>query len=338
MTIEEQWSAMEAEGVADGWRLQLARPLKDHPLFVALDGPRRALLLRVASSFIPPRHAWPACAGLEVVAVQLSEHTYLGVALKESRFRDVFTALAEDLVRRIEKSPSPNLAVETLLGELRRWQKFLAASGGGLSLEAQRGLWGELQFLSKFLLPALGESAVDGWTGPAGAHQDFQYAAGSIEVKTTLATQPQVVRITSERQLDDAHIAILFLHTFALDVLQGGMATLPAAVDSVRTALASHSAAAERFEDALLAAGYFDVHAPRYAGTGYVIRSATTFRVAPGFPRLVESDLPSGVGDAHYGLSLAACDSFTVPSEAMTAALTGGGATTTASLPETNPV
>lgn len=337
MTIEEQWSAMEAEGVTDGWRLKLARPIKDHPLFVALDGARRALLLRVPSSHIPPRHAWPACAGLEIVAVQLSDHTYLGVVLREIRFRDVFTALAETLVRRIEKTESPNVAVETLIGELRRWQKFLAASGGGLSVEAQRGLWGELHFLSKFLLPALGESAVQGWTGPAGAHQDFQYPAASIEVKTTLATQPQVVRITSERQLDDSHIALLFLHTFALDVLQGGMATLPSAVDSVRTALASHTSAAERFEDSLLAVGYFDVHAPRYAGNGYAVRSSTTYRVAPGFPRLIESDLPSGVGDTHYGLSLAACAPFTVPSEAVIAALNDGDATTIASSPTTHP-
>lgn len=338
MTIEEQWAAMEAEGLTDGWRLQLARPLKDHPLFIALDGARRVLLLRIPSSFIPPRQAWPSCAGLEIVAVQLSEHAYLGVTLKETRFRDVFTALAEDLVRRIEKSQSPRAAVETLIGELKRWQKFLAASGGGLSLEAQRGLWGELHFLSDFLLPALGESAVAGWTGPAGAHQDFRYAGACIEIKTTLATQPQVVRIASERQLDDSHIAFLFLHSLALDVIQGGMATLPAAVYSVRAALASHPATAECFEDALLAMGYFDVHAPRYAGSGYVIRSATTFRVAPGFPRLVESDLPSGVGDAHYGLSLSACNLFTVPLEAVGAALNGGCAGMTASIPAKIPV
>jgi hypothetical protein len=56
-------------------------------------------------------------------------------------------------------------AVATLLGQLVRWQKFLAASVEGLSDEAQRGLWGELHCLRERLLPALGAAAVAGWKG-----------------------------------------------------------------------------------------------------------------------------------------------------------------------------
>jgi hypothetical protein len=33
-----------------------------------------------------------------------------------------------------------------------------------------------------------------------------------VEVKTTAAKQPQSVRITSERQLDDTGVGALFLH------------------------------------------------------------------------------------------------------------------------------
>ncbi len=41
------------------------------------------------------------------------------------------------------------------------------------------------------------------WRGPEPAHQDFQFTSGAVEVKATAAKQPQSVRITSERQLDD---------------------------------------------------------------------------------------------------------------------------------------
>lgn len=325
MTIEAQWQALETEARAlgdEGWRLRLARPVGGHPLFAATSGGRRVLLLRVAPAVIPPRADWPVCDGLEVLAVTLDQHAYLGVALREPRFADVFAALAEDLARRIEASAASGAAgVTVLLGQLRRWQRFLASAREGLTPAAQRGLWGELHFFHTRLLPLLGGAAVDGWKGPEGAHQDFQFSTAWIEVKTTLAKQPQSVRIASERQLDDTRAAALFLHVLALEAHDGGAATLPAEVAAARAALAAWPAARENFEDALLAAGYLDQHAPRYASVGYAVRQTQDYRVAPGFPRIVEAGLPTGVGDASYQLNLAACAGFTTPPTTLTEAL-----------------
>lgn len=322
MTIEDQWLALESELHGDGWRMQLARPLKGHPLFVAIEGARRALLLRVPASTIPPRHLWPACTGLEVLAVQLAGHAHLGVALREPRFGDVFTALAEDLARRVEQERGePIHVVAVFISQLTRWQRFLAASAVGLSAEAQRGLWGELHFLHTRLLPTLGGAAVAGWKGPEGAHQDFQFSGAWIEVKTTLAKQPQTVLIASERQLDDTLAPALFLHVLMLESQEGGLSTLPALVTQVRSALGAWPASREPFEEALLAAGYLDRHAPRYAGVGYAVRQTDDFRVGLGFPRIVEADLPAGVGDASYQLSLAACAGFITPASSLTATL-----------------
>lgn len=325
MTIETQWQALESEARSlgdEGWRLRLARPVGGHPLFAATSGGRRVLLLRVAAALIPPRADWPECDGLEVLAVTLDQHAYLGVALREPRFADVFAALAEDLARRIEAAAASGAAgVTVLLGQLRRWQRFLASARDGLDPAAQRGLWGELHFLRTRLLPLLGGAAVDGWKGPEGAHQDFQFTTAWIEVKTTLAKQPQAVRIASERQLDDTRAPALFLHVLALESHEGGAATLPAAVADLRMALAPWPAARESFEDALLAAGYLDQHAPRYAAVGYAVRQAQDYRIGPNFPRIVEASLPAGVGEVNYGLSLAACLNFTVPSSALAALL-----------------
>lgn len=327
MTIDAQWTALEAEphGLANGsWRLRLARPVGGHPLFAAVSSGRRALLLRVNVSAIPPRSTWPACTGLDVLSVILDDHAYIGVMLKEPRFADVFAALAEDLAGRIESAePKPAALVGVFLGQLRRWQRFLASKAEGLSPAEQRGLWGELHLLQNLLLPALDTSvAVSGWKGPESAHQDFQYRAAWIEVKTTLAKQPQSVRITSERQLDDTHAPALFLHVLALEAQVDGRDTLPARVSALRTALGSSSAARELFEDGLLAVGYRDIDAPRYASPGYAVRRVETFRVAPGFPRIIEGPLPAGVGDVSYALDLAACAAFVVPTAELTATLT----------------
>lgn len=166
--------------------------------------------------------------------------------------------------------------------------------------------------LREYLLPVMGSSAVAGWKGGERAHQDFQFLTGSVEVKTTLAKQPQVVRITSERQLDDVATPVLFLMVIALDRQEGSGETLPVLVDSLRAALGPDPAARERFEDALMAAAYLDVHATRYADHGYLVRSERLFRVGQGFPRIVESGLPEGIGDVNYGLSVAACQPHAV--------------------------
>ena len=45
------------------------------------------------------------------------------------------------------------------------------------------------------------------------------------------------------------------------------------------------------------------------------------FRVSPKFPRLAEADMPPGVGDANYALSVAACEPFRVELSVVEAAL-----------------
>jgi hypothetical protein len=243
---------------------------------------------------------------------------HIGVILAEPRFADVFDALAVDLARRVEEASDAEGAVIALLGQLHRWQRFLTATAQGLEAAAQRGLWGELHFLGECLLPAIGPSeAIAAWTGPQGAHQDFQAASAWVEVKTTLAKQPHAVRITSERQLDDTHAPALFLRVLLLESHEAGPDSLPARVAMLRSALEEAPGARENFEDALLSSGYLDRDAARYISPGYVVRRADTFRVGLGFPRIIESDLPTGVGDASYKLSLAACENFSVPLTAL---------------------
>ena len=167
-------------------------------------------------------------------------------------------------------------------------------------------------------MPALDPMAVAGWKGGERAHQDFQFPTGAVEVKTTLAKQPQVVRITSERQLDDSAWPALFLQVIALETRDGGGETLPTMVATLRAKLMSDGTALESFEDGLVAYGYLDAHVSRYAERGYLVRSEKLFHVKRGFPRLTERELAPGIGDVDYGLAVAACESFaTKPAPAL---------------------
>ena len=330
MQIEDLWKAIEADAAAGktsagGWLLRLVRPAAACPFFVGLElaSRRRVMLLRLPTSLVPSRRMWPRSKGLEPLAVTIEASPHFGVALKEERFADVFTALVEDLIRRVIEAGTPAAQARAFLGQLARWQKFLSASMEGLSQEAQRGLWGELHFLREHLISTLGPAAVSGWKGAERAHQDFQFERSAVEVKTTLAKQPQVVRITSERQLDDRAWPALFLEVIVLDSREGGAETLPAMVGSLRAKLHADMSAQEQFEEGLLAAGYLDAHASRYGERGYLVRSEKLFRVKRGFPRVTERELPAGVGDVNYGLAIAACEAFLLDEAGMKKALCG---------------
>ena len=333
MRIEELWLELEREARAGGtsaWITRYALPRTSQPLLVALETSknRRALLLPLPRVAIPGRREWPQCRGLEVFSIVIAGQPHLGVRLRESSCADVFTALAEDVAPRVTATSDPKAAVASLLARLRRWQKFLAAGTAGLSLERQRGLYGELHTLREHLLPRLGaEAAVAAWRAPRSTHQDFQLASGAVEVKTTTAKQPQSVRITSERQLDQAGIPSLFLHVVVLDEREvEGVHTsvgegLPDIVCALRKQLQATAAAAEAFDDRLLDVGYLEVDAPRYENRRFTLRRERTFRVRRGFPCLVEENLPTGVGDVSYALSLAACEPFATNIEEMLATL-----------------
>lgn len=223
MRIEAIWQELEAElqaGAGGAWLLRFALPDPRNTLLVALNSSSqdRALLLPLSSAAIPSRRDWPQCKGLELFAAQVEGTSYFGVRLLDHQYSDVFSALAEDIAPRVVTVADEKGAARVMLDRLRRWQKFLSARADGLSVSRQRGLFGELYFLRYVLLPQIDvQSAIIAWRAPERSHQDFQFASTSIEVKTTTAKQPQVIRVTSERQLDSTGIAALFLVVVVLD-------------------------------------------------------------------------------------------------------------------------
>ena len=96
----------------------------------------------------------------------------------------------------------------------------------------------------------------------------------------------------------------------ALETRELAGETLPQVVAALRALLASDSEAREQFEDKLLLAGYQEAHAARYMDRGYIVRTETFLRVQEGFPLLAERNLPAGIGDVSYGLTVAACTNY----------------------------
>jgi hypothetical protein len=323
MTINETWLQLEASPPPGGGGIMARRihPEAAVDLFLAVEKPTnaRVLILRVKGATVAGKVDLPKAEGFEVcrgfVSLDGKKYCHLSVRLTHPRYGDVFTTLVEDVVKHVLPAPGDPAAVRFLLERLGRWQAFLKRHApDGLGEESQQGLYGELWFLSHHVIPRLGpRAAVCCWKGPTGAPQDFQTPSVSVEVKTASGKQHQTLAISNERQLDSTGVKMLVLFHLSVDVREGAGETLPARVGAVRVLVEADAVAAEELERLLFEAGYLDCHTQTYETRGYTIRETNLFEVRDGFPRIVEADLPNGVGDVRYTISVAECRHYAVP-------------------------
>jgi hypothetical protein len=324
MSIRDLWTELEveSEGLEQGeWIVRRLHPESHCDIRLAVGGsPRRkALLVQVVNRAIPGSVDYPRARGFELSEVPIAgcprTHTTLAVSLTDQAFSEVFSTLLQDIVGHLLQASSDSQVVVELVSRLKVWQCFMEKAGpDGLSPEGQRGLYGELAFLREYLMSRLIPlCAIQAWVGPTGAQQDFQWQRRACEVKTTASKQHQKLRISNELQLDTGSLEVLWLYHLSLDVHRESGETLPQAIETIRSSFAHDPAASDLFAVRLLESGYHSGHAERYSTTGYAVRNATFYLVRDGFPRLIEQDLPSGVGDVSYTISVAACREFQVP-------------------------
>ena len=277
----------------------------------------RTLIARFRTSALPTPYEFPEFKSLRLqIQYEMEngvEKTAVVLHTVQTSANDVFTSLVEDVCRVTASEVQEEQAAIAFQRRLLQWQLLLQKAGSsGLTEEEQQGLYGELYCLKQVILSCLQPIAsVFSWTGPEATAKDFQFAQGvALEVKTTLAKEPQHITISSEKQLDDNGLNRLFLMNVSVERVQNAGETLPDLVESIKSVVAVDPAASSLLNEKLLTVGYADVYASRYKSTGYVLRKLRCFHVQQGFPRLVENNLPDGVGNVRYFVSVAACQPF----------------------------
>lgn len=320
MTVtEDEWSELESPQDTPGrssLRLHPESPL-DIFLSVSHPGRQRMLVLRAdarsADPIVRSVGRLPKAAGIEMNLSAVSRVEYeLQVILTADGLREVFNPLVTDVAETAKSAPAAAEALAAAVDRFERWQALLrAVSRDGLSAEARRGLYGELLVLADVLLASLGQAeAVEAWTGPTGTNQDFQLSGLAIETKASVAKRPRSIRITSERQLDGTGTPALLLALANLDERRGGSGeSLNRRVEGIRKQLTSPAARA-RFDGLLVQVGYLPGHHDLYEEPRYTLRELRFWHVREGFPRLVESDMPEGVGDCTYHVSTSGLDAY----------------------------
>ncbi|OQX22705.1 MAG: hypothetical protein BWK75_00095 [Candidatus Altiarchaeales archaeon A3] len=242
-----------------------------------------------------------------------SNFLLLNLVLIDKQFMDVFDALIYDVLNSIIKESDIKIILNNYTNRLTKWQSlFERFNTQGLTPEEQKGLFGELFFIRKFLKCNPDYlNIINSWVGSEMQIRDFQSGAWGVEVKTTHGNNHQRVYISSERQLDTSNLENLFLYHISLEVRQQSGETLNQIVDSVCEILNADFSSLNHFKRKLLEAGYFDGHRNLYKHIGYFIRQDIFYKVENEFPRIEERDIRSGVGDVKYSIVISQCSDFT---------------------------
>lgn len=299
--LEKQWSSI---GYTDGGflRIDTNHPLEWHIGYQSIS--QRTLLL---------------VCDAEIAAIESSKSMIVSRRRRESDNRwtlsfellrneqqSVFAILCCDIIEHSRSADTEEEALKLVVSRYKQWSKLLETQCSGLMDERRRkGLLGELLFLEQRLtLSGPSFFVIQGWVGPEGADQDFVYADGWFEIKSTGASAVSVT-ISSLEQLDCADAGELVIKRIDKAAPEKmGAFSLNDVVYRISAMLLGNTETLDLFRAKLSDYGYMDLQ--EYSEQRYFCSGTQRYLVNESFPKLTKSNVPSQVASLHYELDLAA--------------------------------
>lgn len=233
----------------------------------------------------------------------------LSFVLNYPSLDELFVKLCWDLMDSSREDADP---VAKIINRYNSWLRLLQqASHSILSANEQKGLVGELLLLAEAIDNRGAETAVKAWVGPEGADQDFNFEDLWMEVKA-VSIASDTVSISSIQQLDRSDKGILKVYFMDKTTSEGAQTvSLPEQIATVKGRIQSQKLN-DVFDCKLAKAGFFEKDAEQYKGNRYRIAEARCYGVMDTFPRLTKSNVPTGISQAKYSISLAVLESYRI--------------------------
>lgn len=320
MKIKQIWEALENDkSFNQGLLIRRYSGAVLPDVFIALQQPEKLLCIAASISSNVEINI-SSFANLQEIQVnilpdinQKGKNTLL-FKLINNQHKDIFAVLSEDLISSISEETNEKKLVSALLNRFEKWKSlFNKFALQGLTPDEQRGLFGELFFLRKYLQHKSDfQNVLNTWVGASKEIRDFQFNDWALEVKTTIGNNHQKIHISSERQLDSTHLETLFLYHLSLEKTQESGESLPQIILSIQEILQGDTISINRFRAKLYEVGYFEQQENLYSSIGYHVRQGNYYKVEGDFPRLQENELRNGVGDVKYSIILSQCTTFII--------------------------
>ena len=313
LTIKDElalaWRSLARTEADEGWRKIRIASIDSMNIMAGICYPsgREAILVSFSGLPISKTLNFPQGRGFKVTHEKFEDDSRTWITITRSAYGafDLFLLMAVDVVEFLKnsKSDTDSVRYQDLLGRIKAWQHFMKPGRDGLTLEEEIGLAGEVLVLHELINTGIDiDSALECWVGPDDGLQDFEIGIGAIEVKSTLAETEFPAKIQSIEQLDDSQRKPLFVAGCRFSVSETGK-TLVEIIRSLEEIANKEVRLIQLIELKLIGAGYHHSHAERY--TRKLINTDICFWLVDGdFPRLIASNVPSGITSINYTIDL----------------------------------
>lgn len=299
--LKEKWDNMPAVGngflklgIEHPLDLQIGYSQNSYKSFVVMN---TGIIKNIPSSF-----------AVKVSNIQLKNQSWvLEFQLVHPSFEEEFLRLCWDM---IDYSSKEENALNSLIHRYMTWQKLLQYENKSvMSFQRQKGLLGELIYLSKMIDDIGTEAAVDSWAGPDGSDQDYLFQSEWAEIKC-VSLASETVHISSLQQLQQEMEGNLVVYILESTTAGDNRISLVDFVSEIKTKLKNNARYLDRFDLKLYKYGYRKNHENKYWENQFRFIEEREYIVNDSFPKLVGNNVSSEIVSCKYELSLAAIEKY----------------------------
>ncbi|RRJ86648.1 PD-(D/E)XK motif protein [Gulosibacter macacae] len=236
-------------------------------------------------------------SGPDDTHIRLSEHSR-----DDEKLLPFFTAL----VRNLGDARDERAAARAVRNTLESWRRAFAEKPPTLSKAELIGLAGELTVL-EYLVDTVKRNGpaevVSWWRGPAGADHDFSIPGYfDLEVKATNPTSARL-QISNEFQLEAGALPLYLLHVGIQEARPSASNAKQLSGEIRRLSTKFDAAGLAEFE-AQLHAINIDEQSPELLDFYFISSGVDWYAIEPGVPRITSGELPPGVRNVRYEISI----------------------------------
>ena len=288
----------------------------DSPLSVLFGVNKNGQLrLSFLSTLKPPK--FESTKNIEIVQGPDPTATYwLNFDLLISGQENVFIAFCENIVDAIAYTTTEEQAFVALKKRYARWKSlFKKPAVAEIPKEVIQGVYGELYFLEKYMIPKFGVNhAIKAWAGAEGLSKDFSIGSMWYEVKT-IGNKSPIVTISSFAQLDSENEGRLVINRIEQmsDEYNSNEDCIKKIFDLIRAQINDDAVESDFFEKMSLSGV---TQSDKAMERKFSMHSMSFYKVDKAFPKLTRQNVVfQEICDAEYSLSVDALKKYEVNSD-----------------------
>lgn len=310
-TINESiWDALPAT-VGDALSAKLAFPEENIDLYCAVDSRNFRHILIVCSEEdkdFKDNQSRGLKVGTRSLAINKKDQKYfIDIECNDNSGYSIFNLIGGEIATALLGTNENKAKIVSDI--LLQWRHFWSSQPRHLlPIEKQIGLFGELWFLNRWLIPKYGLNVLLCWKGPSGNKYDFEFPERFFEVKTSNSPKGHIHIIHGIDQLDTPEIGELLLFSLCLRENDIDGISLQSLINNCRSLLTDTPENLEVFETGLFNLGYSPIYANDYDKLKYSIADNLLFLVDNEFPKITSKsfreELSPGIEEITYLINL----------------------------------